>query len=214
MAQPQLTVRCDIHCVTAWSRYDNDFVGVPALHVIDLVRPRPEARFVMLRSFDGYTTNLPLADLADDDVLLAHRWQGKPITREHGGPMRLVLPNCTCGRAPNGSATSPSPIATAPAIGSSVAITCEAIHGRRSAMVKLLRAGLAALGLLSWHRRVPGRRRRGISPSSASTASHCLWPSTGVRLCSIVNTASQCGFTPQYKGWRSWLRNIRNADWW
>lgn len=92
LAQPQMTVRCDIHCVTAWSRYDNDFLGVPALHLLDLVRPQAAAAFVMLRSFDGYTTNLPLADFADEDVLLAHSWQGAPISREHGGPMRLVLP--------------------------------------------------------------------------------------------------------------------------
>ncbi len=92
MAQPQLRVRCDMHCVTAWSRYDNDFDGVPLLHLLDLVRPRQTAKFVMLRSFDDYTTNIPLADLADDDVLLAHSWQGKPLTREHGGPMRLLLP--------------------------------------------------------------------------------------------------------------------------
>jgi len=91
-AQPQMTVRSDMHCVTAWSRYDNDFEGVPALHLMDLVRPRADARFLMLRSFDGYTTNLPLADFADDDVLLAHSWQGQPIGREHGGPMRLILP--------------------------------------------------------------------------------------------------------------------------
>jgi DMSO/TMAO reductase YedYZ molybdopterin-dependent catalytic subunit len=92
MAQPQVTLRVDIHCVTAWSRYDNDFVGVPALHLLDLVKPRPEAVSVMLRSYDGYTTNIPLAHFADDDVLLAHSWQGAPITREHGGPMRLILP--------------------------------------------------------------------------------------------------------------------------
>jgi DMSO/TMAO reductase YedYZ molybdopterin-dependent catalytic subunit len=92
LSQPQLTVRCDMHCVTAWSRYDNDFEGVPALHLLDLVRPHAQARFLMLRSFDGYTTNLPLADFADDDVLLAHSWNGQPISREHGGPMRLLLP--------------------------------------------------------------------------------------------------------------------------
>ena len=92
MAQPQLEITCDMHCVTAWSRYDNQFKGVPFLHLLDLVRPRPEARFVMLRSFDDYTTNVPLADLADEDVLLAHSWQGKPIDAEHGGPMRLLLP--------------------------------------------------------------------------------------------------------------------------
>lgn len=92
MAQPQISVRVDMHCVTAWSRYDNDFVGVPALHLLDTVKPRPEAKFLMLHSYDGYTTNLPLADFADMDVLLAHTWQGKPISRDHGGPMRLLLP--------------------------------------------------------------------------------------------------------------------------
>lgn len=91
-AESQITLRVDIHCVTAWSRYDNDFTGIPALHLLDLVRPKPEARFLMLRSFDGYTTNLPLADFADEDVLLAHSWQGRPLSRDHGGPMRLILP--------------------------------------------------------------------------------------------------------------------------
>jgi DMSO/TMAO reductase YedYZ molybdopterin-dependent catalytic subunit len=81
-----------MHCVTAWSRYDNGFVGVPALYLLDLVQPVPQATHLLLHSYDGYTTNLPLADFADDDVLLAHTWDGKPITRDHGGPMRLLLP--------------------------------------------------------------------------------------------------------------------------
>ena len=92
MAQPQMALTVDMHCVTAWSRYDNAFVGVPALHLLEQVMPKPEARYLMLHSYDGYTTNLPLADFADDDVLLAHTWEGKPITRDHGGPMRLMLP--------------------------------------------------------------------------------------------------------------------------
>ncbi len=92
MAHPQLLVRCDMHCVTAWSRYDNDFLGVPALLLLDLVLPRASCTHVMLRSYDDYTTNIPLRDLADDDVLLAHSWQGRELSREHGGPMRLLLP--------------------------------------------------------------------------------------------------------------------------
>ena len=56
------------------------------------MQPKPEARFVIEYSADGYTTNVPLADFAGEDVLLAHSWEGKPITREHGGPVRLVLP--------------------------------------------------------------------------------------------------------------------------
>jgi DMSO/TMAO reductase YedYZ molybdopterin-dependent catalytic subunit len=92
LAQTQVSMRLDLHCVTAWSRFGNDFTGVPALHLLDVVKPRAEARFLTLRSFDGYTTNLPLTDFADEDVLLAHSWQGQPISREHGGPMRLVVP--------------------------------------------------------------------------------------------------------------------------
>jgi Sulfite oxidase and related enzymes len=92
MAQPQTERVSDIHCVTTWSRYDNAWKGVSARRLLDLVRPRPEARFLMFRSFDGYTTNVPLARFADDDVLLAHSWQGEPLSRDHGGPVRVVIP--------------------------------------------------------------------------------------------------------------------------
>lgn len=92
MAQPQVTLTTDIHCVTTWSMYDNQWVGVSALHLLSVVKPKPEAKFVVMHSYDGYTTNVPLAALADDDVVLAHTWQGKPITREHGGPMRAIIP--------------------------------------------------------------------------------------------------------------------------
>ncbi|RAU22660.1 sulfite oxidase-like oxidoreductase [Paramagnetospirillum kuznetsovii] len=92
MAQPQTEIVTDIHCVTTWSRYDNRWTGVSARHLLSLVRPRPTAKFLLLRSYDGYTTNLPLARFADDDVLLAHSWQGEPLSREHGGPVRAVVP--------------------------------------------------------------------------------------------------------------------------
>ncbi len=91
-AQPAFRDVSDIHCVTAWSRFDNDWEGVSARHVIATVRPLPEARFVLLHSHDDYTTNLPLADFAGEDVLLAHSWQGRPLTREHGGPVRAIVP--------------------------------------------------------------------------------------------------------------------------
>jgi DMSO/TMAO reductase YedYZ molybdopterin-dependent catalytic subunit len=93
MVLPQRTIRSDIHCVTTWSRYDNDWTGVSTRYLLGLVEPRAEARFVMLHGYDGYTTNLPLADFAAADALLAHSWQGKPLTREHGGPVRLVVPH-------------------------------------------------------------------------------------------------------------------------
>jgi DMSO/TMAO reductase YedYZ molybdopterin-dependent catalytic subunit len=92
MAQPAFTDVSDIHCVTAWSRYDNQWDGVSARHILALVKPMKEARFVVFHSYDDYTTNLPLADFDDDDVLIAHSWQGEPISREHGGPMRAIVP--------------------------------------------------------------------------------------------------------------------------
>jgi len=91
-AQPVFRDVSDIHCVTAWSRFDNAWEGVSARHILDIVRPKPEARFVVFHSHDDYTTNLPLEAFADDDVLLAHSWQGRSLTREHGGPVRAIVP--------------------------------------------------------------------------------------------------------------------------
>ena len=91
-AEPQSRMVSDIHCVTAWSRFNNTWDGVTTRHLLAIVRPKPEARFVIQHSYDGYTTNVPLDAFAADDVLLACRWEGKPIVREHGGPVRLVLP--------------------------------------------------------------------------------------------------------------------------
>ncbi|SFI81829.1 Oxidoreductase molybdopterin binding domain-containing protein [Bosea sp. OK403] len=92
MMQEQANEVSDIHCVTTWSRYDNRWQGVATRSLLDLAQPKPEAGFVVLHSHDGYTTNLTLADFASEDALLAHSWEGKPLTREHGGPVRLVLP--------------------------------------------------------------------------------------------------------------------------
>ena len=90
---PQASMRSDIHCVTTWSRYDNDWSGVSTATLLDLVEPRDEARFVMLHGYDGYTTNVPLRDFADPAALIAHSWQGEPLTREHGGPVRAIIPH-------------------------------------------------------------------------------------------------------------------------
>jgi DMSO/TMAO reductase YedYZ molybdopterin-dependent catalytic subunit len=92
MAQPQVRMTSDIHCVTSWSRYDNHWEGVSAHHLLSIVRPRPEARHVLFVSHDNYTTNVPFERFNDDDVLLAHSWEGKPLDREHGGPLRIILP--------------------------------------------------------------------------------------------------------------------------
>ncbi|MBM3569296.1 MAG: sulfite oxidase-like oxidoreductase [Alphaproteobacteria bacterium] len=92
MAQPQVEIVSDIHCVTGWSRYDNRWQGVSIKHFLSVVRPKPGATALMLHGHDGYTTNVRLETIDQDDVLIAHSWEGKPLTREHGGPVRLVMP--------------------------------------------------------------------------------------------------------------------------
>jgi DMSO/TMAO reductase YedYZ molybdopterin-dependent catalytic subunit len=92
LALPQAASVSDIHCVTKWSRYDNHWVGVSSRDLIALVRPKDEARHVIFHAYDGYTTNVTLEVFAADDVTIAHSWEGYPITRQHGGPVRIVIP--------------------------------------------------------------------------------------------------------------------------
>jgi DMSO/TMAO reductase YedYZ molybdopterin-dependent catalytic subunit len=92
MAQPSFEDVSDVHCVTQWSRYDNRWSGVATRHVLEVVQPQPEANHVILYGYDGYTTNVTLAHFGDDDCLIAHSHDGTPISREHGGPARLIIP--------------------------------------------------------------------------------------------------------------------------
>jgi DMSO/TMAO reductase YedYZ molybdopterin-dependent catalytic subunit len=91
-ALPQTESVSDIHCVTKWSRYDNHWVGVSSRDLIALVRPKAEAAHVIFHAYDGYTTNVAIEAFAADDVMIAHSWEGYPITRQHGGPVRIVIP--------------------------------------------------------------------------------------------------------------------------
>ena len=91
-ALPQITDVSDFHCVTRWSRLDMDWQGVRAQDILALAAPLPTAKFVTLHGYDGYTTNISLEALLDDDVLVAHSVLGQPLTREHGGPARMIVP--------------------------------------------------------------------------------------------------------------------------
>ncbi|MGV8935494.1 MAG: sulfite oxidase-like oxidoreductase [Allorhizobium sp.] len=99
-ALPRTDSVSDIHCVTTWSRYDNRWSGVAVADLLDLVLPKDSAAFVALSSYDGYVTNMPLADFASDAAILAHSWNGKTLSREHGGPMRLVVPHLYFWKSP------------------------------------------------------------------------------------------------------------------
>jgi len=91
-ALPHSTRTNDIHCVTHWSRFDNVWEGILAKDVLALAKPSPEARYVMVHGFDGYTTNVPLDVLTDPGSILAFRHDGEPLAAEHGGPCRLITP--------------------------------------------------------------------------------------------------------------------------
>jgi len=91
---PQVTVFADFHCVTRWSRLGNLWQGVSTRQLLERAGgARPEAHYVLVHGFDrGWTTNLPLADFAAEDALVALRHDGEPISTDHGGPARLIVP--------------------------------------------------------------------------------------------------------------------------
>ncbi|MEX2683358.1 MAG: sulfite oxidase-like oxidoreductase [Candidatus Sigynarchaeota archaeon] len=90
---PKLDEIVDIHCVTSWSKFDTRWAGVPFKEIIKLVKPKPEARFVVMHCADGgFTTSLPIEVMSEDDVLVAYEYEGRPITDDHGGPVRTVVP--------------------------------------------------------------------------------------------------------------------------
>ena len=91
-ALPQEEKTSDFHCVTTWSRFGCRWLGVPFSALLDFVRPMADARFVFYTAHDGYTTNTPIHVLTHPDALLAHTLDGEALSTEHGGPLRVILP--------------------------------------------------------------------------------------------------------------------------
>lgn len=92
LALPQVDEPSDFHCVTTWSKLDLGFRGVRVRDAVALAHPLDAATHVMLHAYDGYTTNVSLDALLDDDVLLTHTVDGAPLSIPHGGPVRVVTP--------------------------------------------------------------------------------------------------------------------------
>ena len=92
MALPEVKVFSDVHCVTGWSKLDNTWEGVSTRVIKGLVRILPEAKFVIVHCYAGFTTNLSLDDFFESDVLFAVKHNGESLTPEHGYPLRLVVP--------------------------------------------------------------------------------------------------------------------------
>ena len=93
-ALPETTLTTDIHCVTRWSKLDTTWSGVlwqDFLRVLE-IRPLPQATHIMAHCEQGFTTNLALEVLDDDDTMLAWAYDGEPLTPEHGWPLRLLVP--------------------------------------------------------------------------------------------------------------------------
>jgi DMSO/TMAO reductase YedYZ molybdopterin-dependent catalytic subunit len=89
---PRRAITTDIHCVTRWTMLGTRWEGVPIQEILRLAQVRSSATHVIEHAEQGYTTNLPLSVLDDDDVILADTYNGEPLDLEHGWPLRLVVP--------------------------------------------------------------------------------------------------------------------------
>jgi DMSO/TMAO reductase YedYZ molybdopterin-dependent catalytic subunit len=90
---PQSEYNGDIHCVTTWSKFDTTFGGVSVDVILDAAKPKPEAAFVLATSTTGYTTNMPLEHVTGGKAWIVWTFDGKPLHRDHGGPVRLLVPH-------------------------------------------------------------------------------------------------------------------------
>lgn len=92
LAMDQHTQTVDIHCVTRWSKLDTTWTGVPIRALLERAGVKPSATHVLAHCDGGYTTNMPLGVLDDDDVMVAHAYDGAPLEPDHGYPLRLLVP--------------------------------------------------------------------------------------------------------------------------
>lgn len=92
MELPQIEDVSDFHCVTSWSRMDNNWKGVRLKELLEMAVLKRNASHILFESYDDYTTNIPLEEALKDDVMLVHTWEGQPLPYSHGGPLRVITP--------------------------------------------------------------------------------------------------------------------------
>lgn len=90
---PTVTITTDIHCVTRWSKFDTVWEGVSFRHIAELAGVKPETQHIIAHCDYGYTTNVPLEDMMGDKVMLAYKYDGKPLEPDHGAPVRTLVPH-------------------------------------------------------------------------------------------------------------------------
>ena len=89
----QVEIVCDVHCVTGWSLLDSHWSGVRVSTIMNEVRPRKSGHFIIFQAAAGFTSNIPMSDIANDNVILAHSLFGERLPRDNGAPVRALVPD-------------------------------------------------------------------------------------------------------------------------
>lgn len=90
---PSSLITKDIHCVTRWTKFDMNWKGVKISTLFENLKVKPPTDWTMIGSFTGYTTNVPLVDLIMEHTIISYSYEDEPISAEHGGPIRLIVPH-------------------------------------------------------------------------------------------------------------------------
>lgn len=93
LAMPQVDQVCDVHCVTKWTVLDAKWTGVKVAELAARAKVRPSARHVIFEANAGYTANVPIKEALGPNVLVAHKYEGSPLARSHGAPVRALVPD-------------------------------------------------------------------------------------------------------------------------
>ncbi len=89
----QIDLICDVHCVTGWTLLDSRWRGISMKTIIDLVKAKETAGFVILKAAGGYSSSIPLAEALKDNVMLAHGFNDRKLPQAHGAPLRALIPD-------------------------------------------------------------------------------------------------------------------------
>jgi DMSO/TMAO reductase YedYZ molybdopterin-dependent catalytic subunit len=89
----QVQITCDIHCVTGWTLLDSRWSGVRLSTIMDMVKPRKNGKFLIFKAAAGYTSNVPISEIKNENVILAHSFFGDKLPVEHGAPVRALVPD-------------------------------------------------------------------------------------------------------------------------